>query len=99
MLNFLKPQHTITMTINEIKEAAIACKTLNQQELSDKIKELKDNEVSFLGCFAFTQHNQQISLSESIEMTLKLDVFTEEEKTQINGYLNLAWEDFKEDEN
>lgn len=38
------------MTIAEIKEAARSSKVLNRQELSDKIRELKDKEVSFLGC-------------------------------------------------
>lgn len=87
------------MTINEIKEAAIACGILNQQELSHKIRELKDNGISYLGCFAFTQHNQQISALEARNMTLQLDAFTDEEKAEYTGYYNLMMDDFKEEEN
>lgn len=68
------------MTITEIKEAALTCGVLNQQELSKKIRELKDSGISYLGCFAFTQHNQQISTLEAKNLTLKLDAFTEKEK-------------------
>lgn len=86
------------MTIAEIKEAALTCGILNQQELSKKIRELKDSGLSYLGCFAFTQHNQQISLSEAQKLTLELDAFTNEEKAQYNGYHNLMMEDFKEED-
>lgn len=85
------------MTIAEIKEAALTCGVLNQQELSKKIRALKDSGVSYLGCFAFTQHNQQISTLKAKNLTLKLDAFTDEEKAEFNGYYNLMMEDFKEE--
>ncbi|WP_347216490.1 hypothetical protein [Chryseobacterium sp.] len=84
------------MTIAEIKEAALTCGVLNQQELSKKIRELKDNGISYLGCFAFTQHNQHISTLEAKNLTLELNAFTEEEKAEYNGYHNLMMDDFKE---
>ena len=87
------------MTIAEIKKAALSSKILNKQELSDKIRELKDSGVSYLGCFAFTQHNQQISTLEAKNLTLELEAFTDEEKAEDNGYHNLMLEDFKEEEN
>lgn len=85
------------MTIAEIKEAALTCGILNQQELSKKIRALKDSGVSYLGCFAFTQHNQQISTLEAKNLTLELDAFTEEEKAEYDGYHNLMMDEFKED--
>lgn len=87
------------MTIAEIKETALTCRVLNQQELSKKIRELKDSGISFLGCFAFTQHNQQISTLEARNLTLELDAFTDQEKAEYNGYRHLMMEDFKEGEN
>lgn len=86
------------MTITEIKEAALTCGVLNQQELSKKIRELKDSGISYLGCFAFTQHNQQISTLEAKNLTLKLDAFTEKEKAEYNGYHNLMMDEFKEED-
>lgn len=86
------------MTIAQIKEAALACGVLNQQELSKKIRKLKDNGISYLGCFAFTQHNQQISTLEARNLTLELDAFTDEEKAEYNGYYNLMMAEFEEDE-
>lgn len=87
------------MTITEIKEAALTCGVLNQQELSKKIRALKDSGISYLGCFAFTQHNQQVSTLEAKNLTLELDAFTDEEKAEYNGYHHLMMEDFKEEEN
>lgn len=86
------------MTIAEIKEAALTCGVLNQHELSDKIRALKDNGVSYLGCFAFTQHNQQIPTLEARNLTLELDAFTDEEKAEYNGYHNVMMAEFKEGE-
>lgn len=86
------------MTIAEIKEAAITCGFLSQQELGNKIRALKDSGVSYLGCFAFTQHNQQISTLEAKNLTLELDAFTDKEKAEYNRYHNLMMEDFKEEE-
>ncbi|UHO39270.1 hypothetical protein H5J24_03880 [Chryseobacterium capnotolerans] len=86
------------MTITEIKEAALTCGVLNQQELSKKIRELKDSGISYLGCFTFTQHNQQISTLEAKNLTLKLDAFTEKEKAEYNGYHNLMMDEFKEED-
>lgn len=86
------------MNINEIKEAALTCGVLNQQELTKKIRELKDSGLSYLGCFAFTQHNQQISTLEAKNLTLELDAFTDEEKAEYNGFHNLMMDDFKEED-
>lgn len=70
------------MTINEIKKAALAFTAQNKQELSQKIKTLKEDGIPFLGCVAFLQYNQQISLSEARKQTLELDIWTRERKTQ-----------------
>ncbi|MEJ5105719.1 hypothetical protein [Chryseobacterium sp. MYb328] len=86
------------MTIAEIKEAALSCGVLNQQELSKKIRELKDGGISYLGCFAFTQHNQRIFTLEAKNLTLELDAFTEEEKAEYNEYHNFMMDDFKENQ-
>ncbi|MDN3691810.1 hypothetical protein QWZ06_05870 [Chryseobacterium tructae] len=86
------------MTIDEIKETAIACGVLNQQELNHKIRALKDSGISYLGCFAFTQYNQQVSTLEAKNLTLELDAFTDEEKAEYTGHYNLMMEDFKEED-
>lgn len=87
------------MNINEIKEAALAFTAQNRQDLSDKIKELKDQGIPFSGCVVFTQYSQRISLLEARDLTLELDAWTEKEKTEIKGYINLMMSEFEEEEN
>lgn len=86
------------MTINEIKIAAHIFKANNIQELSDKIRELKDNGLSFLGCIAFVQHNQGISLLEARKKTLELNAWTEDEKAEYIACYNLMMSEFQDNE-
>lgn len=88
------------MTINEIKEAALTFTAQNKQELSQKIKTLKENGIPFSGCVVFLQYNQQISLSEARKQTLELDIWTREEKDSIHESYLIMMSDFQnENEN
>jgi len=87
------------MTINEIKEAALAFKANNTQELSDKMRELKDNSLSFIGCIAFVQYNQRLSLLEARKKTLELDTWTVDEKAEYIASYNLMMSEFQDNEN
>ncbi|MDR6919174.1 MULTISPECIES: hypothetical protein [Chryseobacterium] len=86
------------MKLDDIKQEALLFKARNISELSDKIKELKDKEVSFLGLVYFIQHNQQLSLSEARKKTLELDLWTENEKAEIEGYHDLMMREFQEED-
>lgn len=86
------------MTINEIKQAALVFTSQNKQELSDKIKKLKDQGIPFLGCVVFTQYSQQISLLEAKNLTLELDAWTDEEKAEIKGYISLMMSEFEKED-
>lgn len=86
------------MKLDNIKQEALLFKARNISELSDKIKELKDKEVPFLGLVYFMQHNQQLSLSEARKKTLELDIWTENEKTEIQGYHDLMMSEFQEED-
>ena len=86
------------MTINEIKKEAVAFKPKNLDDLSEKLLELKVRGIAFLGCVAFVQENQKISLEEARCLTLKLDIWMDEERNRINSFLNLMHSEFDEDE-
>jgi len=86
------------MKLDNIKQEALLFKARNTSELSDKIKELKDKEVPFLGLVYFMQHNQQLTLSEAIKKTLELNIWTENEKAKIQGYHDLMMSEFQEED-
>ncbi|SIT24983.1 hypothetical protein SAMN05421786_11425 [Chryseobacterium ureilyticum] len=86
------------MNINEIKQAALVFTSQNKQELSDKIKKLKDQGIPFPECVVFTQYNQQISLLEAKNLTLELAAWTDEEKAEIKGYISLMMSEFEEED-
>ncbi len=86
------------MTLEEIKKEATQCKCDDIPSLSSKIKELKNKGVAFLGCVAFVQVNQQITLKEARELTVKLDAYTEDEKKRIDEAYQLMLSEFKEEE-
>ncbi|WP_292010990.1 hypothetical protein [Chryseobacterium sp.] len=85
------------MTLDDIKLEALQFKAQNNQELCNKIIELKNKKVSFLGCIYFIQHNQQVSLAEARKLTLELEVWSPEEKNNIETYHQLMISEFKED--
>ena len=84
------------MNLNEIKKEALEFKGLTMQMLSIKVSELKVKGVGFLGCVAFVQTNQQLSLSEARKMTLKLDCWSEEERKNIDFHNQLMMSEFDE---
>ncbi|WP_103070115.1 hypothetical protein [Aquimarina sediminis] len=86
------------MNLDEIKKEAAQCKFEDLQSLSLKITELKDKGVSFLGCVAFVQVNQEISLKEARELIVKLEAYTEEEKRRIEEMHAVMLSEFKEEE-
>ena len=86
------------MNLEDIKKEAAQYKYDDLQSLSLKISELKNKGVAFLGCVAFVQVNQGISLKEARELTVKLDAYNEDEKKQIDASYQLMLSEFKEEE-
>ncbi|WP_337085149.1 hypothetical protein [Elizabethkingia anophelis] len=86
------------MEIDEIKREALEFKAYNIKELSTKILELKNQGVSFLGCVAFVQTNQNLTLSEARTMTLNLESWTDNDKKEIDFYQRLMLSEFNEEE-
>ncbi|WP_299435626.1 hypothetical protein [uncultured Aquimarina sp.] len=86
------------MNLEEIKKEATQCKFDDIASLSIKIAELKDKGVAFLGCVAFVQVNQSISLKEAQELTLMLEAYTKGEKRRIEEGIDVMLSDFKEEE-
>ncbi|MEW7280383.1 hypothetical protein ABW636_17465 [Aquimarina sp. 2201CG1-2-11] len=86
------------MTLEEIKKEAMQCKCDDIPSLSSKITELKNNGVTFLGCVAFVQVNQQITLKEAQKLTLQLEAYTKDEKRKIEEGIDVMLSDFKEEE-
>ncbi|NDV57189.1 hypothetical protein [Bacteroides sp. 519] len=84
------------MNIEEIKKEALEFKAQNITELSDKVFELKNKGVSFLGCVAFVQTNQQLSLAEARKMTLGLECWSSEDKARIDCSYRLMLSEFEE---
>ncbi|WP_298544974.1 hypothetical protein [uncultured Aquimarina sp.] len=86
------------MKLEEIKKEAKRCKCGDIPSLSSKITELKNKGVSFLGCVAFVQVNQKISLKEAQELTLQLQAYSKDEKRRIEEGIDIMLSDFKEEE-
>lgn len=76
------------MTIEDIKQEAKACGLLNKNDLNIKVLELKNKGVPFLGCIAFIQANQNLSLSEAKDFILTLECWTEEGRRSIDIMLS-----------
>ncbi|EZH73426.1 hypothetical protein ATO12_15920 [Aquimarina atlantica] len=86
------------MKLEDIKKEAAQYKYNDISSLSSKIREFKNKGVSFLGCVAFVQVNQEISLNEARELTVKLDAYNEDEKKRIDAAYQLMLSEFKEEE-
>ncbi len=86
------------MELEEIKREALEFKACDVKELSDKVLELKNKGVSFLGCVAFVQTNQKLTLSEARTMTLDLESWTDNDKKEIDFYNRLMISEFNEEE-
>ncbi len=86
------------MELDEIKREALGFKAYNVKELSNKVLELKNKGVSFLGCVAFVQTNQKLTLSEARTMTLNLESWTDNDKKEIDIYHRLMMSDFEDQE-
>lgn len=85
------------MELKEIKQKALELKTLNRIELNKNVSELKNAGVSFLGCVAFVQFNQNISLFEARKETLELDCWTKKDKEEIDFYNNQMLSEFEDE--
>ncbi|MBT1686839.1 hypothetical protein [Dawidia soli] len=77
------------MTLEEIKSEALNFVPKDVNALRNKVMELRTRGVSFLGCVAFVQANQNLSLSDARQQTLDLDVWTDDEQHKIDLYHNL----------
>jgi len=86
------------MNLDEIKKEAIQFECNDLQSLSLKISELKNKGVAFLGCVAFVQVNQKISLKEARELTIKLEAYNDDEKRKIEEMNDVMLSEFKEEE-
>jgi len=85
------------MKIEDIKKEAAKQKYETAEQLSVKVAALKNNGLSFLGCVAFVQANQNISLQKAKELTMELDAYNEEEKERIEGFYRLMLSEFEEE--
>jgi len=85
------------MNLEEIKNEARELQPLNQQELNDKVLELKNKAVPFLGCVVFVQINQNLSLGDARKQTLALNAWTKEEKDKIDYYNKLMMSELDEE--
>ena len=86
------------MELYEIKKEALEFKANNVKELSNKILELKNKGVSFLGCVAFVQANQNLTLSQARTMTINLESWTDKDKKEIDFYHGLMISEFEDEE-
>lgn len=84
------------MELDKLKHRAKELGILNSVELNSNVQELKNSGVSFLGCVAFVQINQNISLSDARTKTLELDCWTKKEK--IDYYHKLMLSEFDDEE-
>jgi len=84
------------MKLEDIKKEAALCKCDDLKSLSIKVTELKNKGVTFLGCVAFVQTNQNIPLNGAVKLTLNLDVYSKEEKHKIKASINRMLNDFEE---
>ena len=83
------------MDLEKIKQKALELEKLDDFELNNKVLELKNLGVDFLGCIAFVQTNQEITLSEARTKTLELDCRTQNDKEEIDFYHKLMLSEFK----
>lgn len=86
------------MELEDIKQKALELKNLDNTTLNNQVSELKNAGVSFLGCVAFVQANQDISLSEARTKTLELNCWTTKENEEIDYYHKLMLGEFDDDE-
>ncbi|MBW1294157.1 hypothetical protein [Aquimarina litoralis] len=86
------------MKIEDIKKEAAAYRYKDVKSLSEKVSELKNKGVSFLGCIAFVQTNQNIPLDKARELTMSLDAYNEEEKKRIDTAFQLMLSELQEEE-
>lgn len=85
------------MKIEDIKKEAAAYRFKDVKSLSEKVSELKNEGVSFLGCVAFVQTNQNIPLNKARELTVSLDSYNEEEKERLEAAYQLMLSEFEEE--
>ena len=85
------------MNLEEIKKEAIGYKSADLKSLSNKILELKNQGIAFLGCVYFVQINQAISLKEARALTLKLDVYSNGEKKVIDDMNQQMLSEYEEE--
>ena len=86
------------MNLEDIKKEAVQYRFKDVKSLSEKVAELKSKGVSFLGCVAFVQTNQNIPLDKARELTANLDAYNEEEKERIEAAYQLMLSEFEEEE-
>ncbi len=86
------------MTIDQIKEEALRYVFTDHIALAEKVAELKKSGVAFLGCVAFVQTNQDIPLNEARDLTLRLQIYNNSEKDQIEKALQLMMSEYEEDD-
>ena len=86
------------MELDEIKREALEFRAHSVQELSNKVLELKNKGVSFLGCVAFVQTNQKLTLSEARTMTINLENWIDNDKKKIDFYHRLMMSEFNDEE-
>lgn len=85
------------MELQKIKQKALEFEKLDNFELNNNVLELKNLGVGFLGCIAFVQTNQNITLSEARTKTLELDCWTQKDKEEIDFYQKLMLSEFKDE--
>ncbi len=86
------------MTLEDIKKDAAEFQSDGPNSLSDKIVELKERGVSFLGCIAFVQtHKALATPKEARDFLLKLDAYTVDEKKKIDVMHQIMLSEFEEE--
>ena len=85
------------MTLEEIKQEALLFQPIDEEELANKVLDLKNKGVSFLGCVAFVQLNQNITLVEAREKTLALKSWSTPEKASIEASLKLMMSEYEQE--
>jgi hypothetical protein len=86
------------MTLEEIKREAQHFHAATTDDMRTKVQALKSVGVPFLGCVAFVQVNQNLSLADARKQTLALDVWTSDEKDKIETQHTVMLREFSEDD-
>ncbi len=86
------------MELDKLKHKAKELGILNSVELNSNVQELKSSGISFLGCVAFVQTNQNLTLSEALTRTLELECWTKNDKERFNSSIRLMMGEFNDDE-